>query len=139
MKIYLYKIPSAKPSSSWKHRSHSFNKSTKQSTISIMYTIHTNNLSPTKPLPCARRIYACVRTLSIAFTDVNSPVFFLHHVGKQVLNVWKQTKNSPKMNNMNLWNISVLERTVILWWIPLEFESKAGWDISCPSDLTISK
>ena len=43
------------------------------------------------------------------------------------------------MKNLNLWNFFVLERSVILWWISVEFRSKAGWDISSPSTLTIFK
>lgn len=40
---------------------------------------------------------------------------------------------------IHLWNMLLLLRTVILWCIPVEFGSRAGWDISRPSDLTISK
>lgn len=43
------------------------------------------------------------------------------------------------MRTFNLWNFFVLERSVILWWISVELWSKAGWDISSPTDLTILK
>ena len=77
----------------------------------------------------------CIWTLCFTSEVIDSSVLAkTFHISIQTI-ICKLFMNG----HIHLWNFFILERIVILWCISVEFGSKAGWEISKPSDFTISR